>query len=362
MKRIVLACALLVATAASAQNSVTIFGVMDATVARGSGDVAKMTRLTNSGNLSSRLGIQGMEAIGGGTSAGFWLEAALNNDEGTSGGSNRNNQVSGNVPGGGGLIFGRRSTVSVGGLWGEVRLGRDWTPQVWSLTSYDPFNTNGVGTNQILNSAIAGMPTGVRASNSISYLYGHPFNAYTIGNAPSGFGGSGFNFQAMYYLGENLSNLAEQKDGSGWGLRANYSTGALTAAIALSKTTYLAGDFNQNNVAASYRFPLATIMGQYEFDRFATGRARGFLVGTLVPVGSGVIKASYSRYSLMAGAEPTTGKWAIGYQYNLSKRSAVYATYAQLSNSGGATQALNGSVVSPNHSSQGVDIGVRHSF
>ena len=53
---------------------------------------------------------------------------------------------------------------------------------------------------------------------------------------------------------------------------------------------------------------------------------------------------------------------AIGYVHNLSKRTAVYGTYARVKNSGGSTVSLNGATTAANQSSSGIDIGLRHSF
>src|SRR5215203_170812 len=151
MKKSLIALAVLAAAgAASAQSSVTLFGVVDATLAFGKGDVSDKTSLSNSGYNSSRLGFRGTEDLGGGMSASFWLEAGVNNDNGSGAATNLNNQPSGGaiagIGGGQGLTFNRRSTVSLGGTWGELRLGRDYTPQFWNLTVFDPFGTNGVGT------------------------------------------------------------------------------------------------------------------------------------------------------------------------------------------------------------------------
>jgi predicted porin len=74
------------------------------------------------------------------------------------------------------------------------------------------------------------------------------------------------------------------------------------------------------------------------------------------------ILASYSRYETTAAGNPEGKKLAIGYVHKLSKRTALYTTWARLKNSGGAATALNGSVTGPNTSSSGLDIGVRHSF
>src|SRR5665647_2881221 len=195
-KSLVALAALAVVGAASAQSSVTLFGVVDAAVSYGSGDVSNKTQLTNSGYNSSRLGFRGVEDLGGGMSASFWLEAGLANDDGQGAATNSNNQASGagaGVNGRQGLTFNRRSTVSLAGGWGELRLGRDYTPQFWNLTVFDPFGTNGAGTTQTLNSIITGV-TAVRASNSVGYFL------------PGNLGG--FYGQFQHYRGENSSGTA----------------------------------------------------------------------------------------------------------------------------------------------------------
>jgi predicted porin len=60
--------------------------------------------------------------------------------------------------------------------------------------------------------------------------------------------------------------------------------------------------------------------------------------------------------------DPRTTKVALGYVHNLSKRTAVYTTWARVKNSGGANAALNGAVTPANASSTGIDLGMRHSF
>src|SRR5690349_4010887 len=147
MKKSLIALAVMAAAgAASAQSSVTLFGIVDASVSRyvqRGGDVpgtpgSNNTVLANSAYNRSRLGFRGTEDLGGGMAASFWLEAALNNDNGTFGTSPVNSAGSSTVTGGGGLTFGRRSTVSLSGNWGELRLGRDYTPTFWNITIFDP--------------------------------------------------------------------------------------------------------------------------------------------------------------------------------------------------------------------------------
>ena len=348
MKKSLIALAVLAASgAAMAQSSVTLFGVVDATYAYGSGSVANRSQLTNSGYNSSRLGFRGVEDLGGGLSASFWLEAGLNNDNGTGGVTNTNNQAATST--GGGLVFNRRSTVSLNGGFGEVRLGRDYTPQFWNLTVFDPFGTNGVGTTQTLNSSLGG-PTTIRASNAIGYFL------------PGNLGG--FYGQAQYYLGENLSNVANKKDGNGLALRAGWANGPLNVAGALSQTKFLNADIKAYNVGAQYDFGFGKLLGHYNRDDIKNGaEGQGWLIGGLIPVGAGEIRLAYSTYEVeVPGADPRSNKFALGYVHNLSKRTAVYATAAAVKNKNGAAQALNGSVTAAGRNSSGYDFGIRHSF
>jgi predicted porin len=352
---------------ASAQSTVTLWGIVDATLAHGNGSVSKKTQLTNSGLTSSRLGLRGTEDLGGGMSASFWLEAGVNNDTGTGSATNTNNQASGGalpgLAGGQGLVFNRRSTVSLQGNWGELRVGRDFTPQYRNLSVFDPFENNGIGTGQNDISIITGV-TQTRASNSIAYLWN---------TSASGWGTlrDGVYASAMYYLGEN-STGATKKDGTGFGLRVGYAAGPLNIAAAVSKTTYttagasgvagLVGDVHQNNIGASYNFGVATAMAEYSSDKNGPLSAKGYLVGATVPVGAGVVRASYSRYRSDAATHPTAKKLALGYVHNLSKRTAVYATIARVSNEGASASALAGSVTAAGGSSSGYEFGLKHSF
>jgi predicted porin len=385
MKKTLIALAVLAAAgAASAQSSVTLFGIVDATVQRidNSGGSA-VTRLHNSGESSSRLGFRGTEDLGGGMSAQFWLEAGVNNDDGTGQASSANNQGIGafnsttgaNVAvrsGTQGLTFNRRSTVALAGGFGEIRLGRDYTPQFSNQTVFDPFGTVGVGTNQLLNgvgNAQAGgivSPTAVRASNSIGYFL------------PSNLGG--FYGALQYYRGENLSTAANSGDGNGYGFRFGYAAGPVNVALASARTTYArtaiaaglpSGDVRQTNLAGSWNFGVATLIGELTRDSMEStvGRTqgRGWMVATTVPVGAGLIKGSVAQYTtdiVAAGPDWRARKFAIGYVHNLSKRTAVYTTYARVNNSNGSAMTVLAGAGNPvvNGSSTGYDLGVRHSF
>jgi len=343
MKKTLIALAAVAATgAAFAQSTVTMFGVVDAAVAVGNGSTSNKTQLKNSGYNSSRFGVRGTEDLGGGMSASFHLEAGVNNDDGTGSASNTNNQtVTGANAGTQGLTFNRRSTVSLTGGFGELRLGRDYTPQFWTETAFDPFGTNGVGTNIAFNK---GGVTGVRASNSVGYL------------SPS-FGG--VKVWAQTYMGENASTAAKAGDGSA--VRVTFDQGPVSLAYATSNTTVSAGVKNEtSNVAGSYDLGVVKLMAQANKTK-VTGTADidGYVVGATAPMGAGTVRFALSETD-KAGVK--SNLTAIGYVYGLSKRTDLYATYGSVKNKGGASAALNGAVTGANQSSTGYDFGVKHSF
>jgi predicted porin len=365
MKKSLIALTVLAAAGtASAQSSVTLFGIVDATVQHIKNDGgSSVTRLTNSGYNSSRLGFRGTEDLGGGLSASFWLEAGLNNDDGQGTASNAFNQTVGpfnpasgaNAPvrqGTQGLTFNRRSTVSLIGNWGEVRLGRDYTPQYWNLTVFDPFGTNGVGAAQTNNSIITGA-TSTRASNTVGYFL--PVNL------------GGFYGQYQHYFGENPSG--QPNDGTGDGFRLGWANGPINVALAMSETKNTPHKIKQNNVGAQWDFGILKLMGHYSWDTGVVGTvdnvdAQGWLLGGLFPIGAGQIRLAYSEYKVKLGSSPKSAKWALGYVHDLSKRTALYATYANVTNKNGANANVASGAGNPgvNQSSSGWDLGLRHSF
>lgn len=356
---------------AHAQSSVTLFGIVDAAVTfgRGSGPGSSdRTQLTSGSYNTSRIGFRGTEDLGGGTSASFWLEAGLSADNGTGSSTSTNNQASGtaSAPAGTqGLVFGRRATVSLAGSWGELRLGRDYNPQFWNLTVFDPFGSVGVGTSLAHINAYGANPVGgggpyvrgggvnglgVRSSNTIGYF------------VPKNLGG--FYGQVQYFLGENAKNGAPtEDDGTGYGVRLGYAAGSFNGALGYQRTNFAAGDVTTFNAGASWDFGVAKAMAVYNRDRVPGQTGTSWALGALVPVGPGELRGTYSQLTTDLGAvEPKARKYALGYVHNFSKRTAVYTTIARVRNSGGQSIALGGAVTAANTSSTGFDLGVRHSF
>ena len=363
-KLLVAAIALATSGLASAQSSLVLFGVVDVAVQHGSGSIANRSQLGSGGLNASRLGFRGTEQLSGGNWAGFWLEAGLNGDNGSGMATNTNNQASGapaSLNGGQGMTFNRRSTVSLGGHWGEIRVGRDYTPQYLNIKLYDPTDAVGVGTAVNVTNIITG-PTSQRASNTVTYFM--PKLA-------------GFFGEVQYYFGENASNAANKDDGSGGGIRVGYGHGPFEFAVATSRTQYLAGNSRQSNVGGQYDFGFAKLMANYSRDEglvqaapspapLSTAKGTGWLLGAIIPHGQNEFKLSYSRYGIdvdnPALADPEATKFMAHWNYRFSARTALYTTVAHVRNRGGSNTALLGAITGPNEASTGYELGLRHSF
>ncbi|MBX3609744.1 MAG: porin [Hydrogenophaga sp.] len=339
MKKTLIALAAVAASSAAlAQSSVTLFGIMDINIRNVSQGGQSLTSMSQDGTASSRLGFRGVEDLGGGMSAGFWLEGSLNPDSGTSGG----------------LQFQRRSTVSLMGGFGEVRLGRDYTPTFWNHTVYDPFGTNGVGSSINTFGVLgSGATTLVRANNTLGYF------------SPK-FGG--FQAQLQYAFKETSVSQDPNKYA---GVRLTYAAGPLSLGLATASEGSAAANANaykRTNFGASYDFGFIKPMFQYAQGKFqpnagATQKVKLVLLGLTAPVGPGLIKASYVRSSYDNFADDAK-QIAIGYEYGLSKRTALYANYARISNDAAATFGLspNAAAVPAGGSSRGYEFGIRHAF
>lgn len=330
---------------ASAQSSVTIYGIVDVAVSRASGNLASSTSLETDSMNSSRLGFQGSEDLGGGNYAGFVLEGTINVDSGTGGSNNTNNQTTGAVAGNAGFNFNRRAYVSLRGGWGEVRAGRDYTPSYSNKSGFATMGTNGVGGTQATQ-GIGGI-TATRASNSIAYWLPRL---------------NGFYGTAMHFRGENSSNAANADDGTGTGFRLGWAGGPVNVAFGTNKTSYLTGDIRTNNVGASYNAGVALFKAMYTKDKISTGvEGQGGSAGVEFPFGPHTVRTAYSFYERET-AGTKVSKLAAGYLYSMSKRTQLYTTIARLSNSGGSSAAFGNARVSPNGNSTGFDLGVSHSF
>jgi len=352
MKKSLICLAVLgLSAAAHAQSSVTLAGTVDTMLSRGTGSVADRTQLGSGGNATSKLIIRGIEDLGGGMAGYFHLETGFLADHGAFQATTTNNQPSGTATapaGTQGLTFNRRAIVGLRSAWGEVQLGRNWAPMYDAFTGrYDPF---GVSVGLALNYAASftSADGAVRRSNMVTYI------------TPQF---AGFTANIAHWFGENPSGTATSRDGTGNGIRLEYDKGPISARAHWGRTNFAAADVVYRAVAGSYNFGPVKVSANYVSDKQGSVERKGPLVGVRVPVGVGEFKASYSAHrNNVGGGDQKARKLAIGYVHNLSKRTAVYTTFARVTNKGGSRLALAGATTAANASSNGFDIGIRHNF
>jgi predicted porin len=336
MKKSLLALAALTAFAgaASAQSSVTLFGIVDLSVNSVKNGNLSQKLMSNDQLNSNRLGFRGVEDLGGGMRAGFWIEGSLVPDAGNPAGQ----------------TWQRRSTVSLMGGFGEIRMGRDYTPSFWNKTVFDPFGTNGLGSELNLESTLgSGATTLVRANNTVSYFLPAMGGVYGQFQVAAGEGATG-----NKYMGGRLG----------------YSGGPVNVAVAFGKTAKtgaMVDAFTDMNVGGSFNLGFMTLIGQYGKAEYSTADQTKLLVGATFPFGASTLKVSYVKAD---GSSPVwdATQFAVGYQYDLSKRTAIYATYSSLDNDGSAatgarfTVGQGPAMTAGGAKSSGYNVGVRHSF
>jgi predicted porin len=346
-------------TPAPSASSVTIFGVLDVAATQGSGSLTSIKRLSSSNWSSTRLGFRGGEDLGGGMRAIFWLEGALNLDDGLGGATNTNNTPSGAVAAGG-MTWARAAFVGLVGAFGDVRFGRDFAPHHINYT-LDPWATVGAaGSANHMGRATAlsgwgamSNTAGVRVSNQVEY------------RSPGGLGG--FFVHGSHFFGESTL-----PDGNGDSLRVGYAGGPALVAAAWGRAKYTPsatlGTVTYNNIAGTYTFGDVKVMAIWNRDSFATltpFKVTGWELGMTAKIGLQELRASYStsqRENSNNALNPSIAKIGLGIGHNFSRNTNVYLNLASLKNKGGSAAGLNGSTTAANTTSRGADLGMRLIF
>ena len=331
--------------AASAQSSVTLFGVVDLNGRWLKNNGVTQYSMSQDGLAPSRIGFRGVEDMGGGLKAGFWLEAPLNPDIGNSDG----------------LFFTRRSTVSLSNAWGEVRLGRDETATYKNTGGFDPFGDTGLGAAGNLTVKPPAVPDGgaydtlVRANNMVGVFL------------PAGVVGGLYGL-VQVAAGENTYG------NKFFGARLGYAQGPFDVAVAYGETLVAYDTYGDNfNVAGSWNFGFMKLAGFYGQIKVEGDKQDNWFIGASVPLGQWTLRASYGQVE-RSGTVPDNvegqraRQLAVGAVYSLSRRTALYGTWSGITNKGGANfivgsfSNIPGGGAAANADSQGAEFGVMHSF
>lgn len=308
---------------ASAQSSVTMYGRVDLSVNKGVGQKTK--NLSN--GSGSRLGLRGVEDLGGGMSAFFNIEHRFDADTGAGQGIATR-------------MWGARSLVGLQGGFGKVSLGREYTTAfLGSQLVADPWGwdtvvsaTPGAGLNQALT---GGGIARVRNDSSVTY----------------NFAASGFSFGAQIAEATDAINTFQKKP---FNFSVGYAAGPLALNLGYEKTGVVGAAAGKwTTFGASYNLgmvKLGAFIGTGTTD--ANAKNKSYMLTAVAPMGQGELRGSFGKLtSDGAGAAPKVDAakgFAVGYHYALSKRTTLYTDYVR--NTAVATEKA------------GYDFGIKHNF
>jgi predicted porin len=319
MKKTLVALAVISAAGiASAQSSVTLYGVADAylgtkntktTNAAGASSSLRQNVVDSGGMGASRFGLTGSEDLGGGLKANFKLESGVNIDTGALSGTG---------------LFNRESWVGLSGGFGDLRLGKMYSP-------YDV--VNGIGSSAF-DELFKPANNNVFSSNNYNANPNNSIN-YTTPNI------SGFSAALSYSFGENKT--ATVNAGRIVSANVQYASGPITVSLSHQQEkadgNATAAKFTKLNGA--YDFGVAKLhagVGRVKNgttplfvvapNTGAFDKGTDYQAGVDVPLGNALaVSAGVARgkITLLAGAgEIKSTGFGLAAKYNLSKRTFLY--------------------------------------
>lgn len=307
---IVAAVSALAASSAFAQSSVTIYGRFNVTAEQVELNGVKTKYLNNN---ASRIGFKGVEDIGGGLKAGFQLEHGFDATTG--------------IPSG--AFWGRQSEVNLGGGFGTVRLGRFTSEAYFATADYVSMHNHDTGNSQDELYAYIG-----RNTNKIAYRLPTLVKGLTA--------------EAAVSADEGVAGQVKTYDGA-----VNYNVGALALGLGYEKN----GSNKQFAVRGLYDLGAFVFGGYVQRHTDAVkGDRTLYRISGAYNMGPSEFHLNYGRagaFSNVSGSEAS--QWTAAYNYNLSKRTKVYAYYSKVDDAPGAKAVSVGDRTS-------IAAGVRHNF
>lgn len=334
----------------SAQSNVTVYGTLDAGVSsiNGTKPAGIVTKLSSGQQSYSRFGFAGTEDMGDGLKALFLLEAGVELNRGNTGLDSIDYNVRKSHDTN---LFGSQAYVGLTGNFGTLKLGRQFTPLYNAYGAIDPF-MNGFAANINNFFGINNLYTSdyQRMSNAVVYEAPDNLNGFKA-SAAYGFGGFAGDLSAQSQVGASLG----------------YLNGPLTVSYAYheannEKTTVegaLTDTFRTNFIGAAYDFGLVKLHAAYDQNeqgpRFKT---EDYLFGLTLPVGAHAVFADYTHKKNKIVDSADADQYAVGYTYNLSKRTNVYTAYTYVQNQSNSSIDTE----TPGKSVGTIQAGLRHTF
>ena len=364
------------AASASAQTSVTLYGIVDAAVSHKTTQTASGgTGSLESGQLlTSRWGIKGSEDLGGGLKANFNLEGTLFNDTGASGvsfGPGTSAPCPAGTPcslaqnGGATSLFDRLSWVGLSGDFGAVTAGRNNMLNIDALASSDPMGLAHAPTNP--NVALAalnlaglygnfgsnGGGTALRQNNSVKYTT--PVNSF-------GLGGS-----AMYAFGEQAGNISAN---SYKGLSGYFSDGksVLGATYGKYQDNVAVGGSTLKQMGVGMKIVMdakITIKGTYAETKVDTTQRKITIFGigmdyALTPAMT--LTGAYYDSKMSGPVKGLSDQYVAMAKYAFSKRTTAYASFTHVNAGGAAGKTLAIGLVGVSDHANRALVGMLHAF
>lgn len=306
MKKNLIALAVLAASGvASAQSSVTLYGAADVWFGSVKAGGVTQTKIDSSGVDDSFFGLKGSEDLGSGLKANFVLEQGFNIDNGA-GWATFDNATG--APSN--AMFGRQAYVGFSSGFGEVRLGKTFTP----------FDDISGATTPGFDSALAPTANGVWASTGYN---ANPNNTiYYATPSLSGFSGA-----ASYSLNENKTTTPAVSAGKIGSFNVKYQGGPVYAGLAYQteKANGAATTAKFTRLNGSYDFGVAKLLAGYGRVSFGAARTTEWQIGADVPVSTALtLSAGYARSKDNNVANTKRTGLGLVAHYALSKRTAAY--------------------------------------
>lgn len=335
-----------IAAPAAAQTGVTVSGLVDvfAGSMRNAGDADSRSVVNSGGMTTSWIGFKGSEDLGGGLKAHFLLTSFIQADNGTQG----------RFPGD--TMWSRDANVGLSGGFGTVSLGRELAPHFLPTILFNPFGDSYTFAPLILHADVplfnasgwSGSLAGDTGwSNSIRYITpdfgGLTANLhYQFGETAGSTGTNNIGANLLYFRGP-LALTAFYHNVEVPNPTSASFLGAPGAAT--SQKAWMLG--------GSYDLTAAKLFATYgQTSHNIDLDDKTLSLGASVPVGPGKILASWAqtrRSGTAFGAEQKRNTASFGYDYNLSKRTDLYAIY------------MNDRITSQD-SGNSFGLGLRHRF